>query len=583
MESLFSKALEEFLKDRMTLSSGKNSPKDPEDIFIKTLNGDDLESINLPKYLAPPIGRGLPKRYLQTNPSIHQVKASFCDVFLMRRLRMAKAIFFLYQQKKSPKRSKIAIFTWIIADGVGDYYAQQEAANVLLDKFPDLYLISMLHKDAKVPALHRKCPHYLLRYTGKLNHPIIYEAFSDELLAKLSQTDLILEFPTAFPDMVQLLEILRKNNPSLRHQRIGEHSLIESLDFTPSTGAYCMGLHALELGIFSKKNSFGKHSILGLQYQPLFKLLITGRTQEAMESYLHSHTFNVSYTKTFRGTYLYLHMLCKGLMDHPKDIDLCFFNLDLMLRVLRERFQKEESYPLWEQCKIGKVFIYIQTHVIPIVVSSAPKTLRMIHCPALAQDDLHRLFCFTEHLIGCTGDQTLCEAICSGTPFFYDPPPFKKAILKDLLFLAKSRIPQYPFLEHLFTLLLKNPHVMLEAADGEWISEDYMQSENDRLSLDEDSDEKIGDALASLLSDPSFKKGFLQLRDIIHREHSFDPMLEGIINRILFHKHFPALMHWEQGALSEIGKGELSAINFLILLREKLVNLSNLDFVNSIN
>jgi hypothetical protein len=569
------KAWEEFLEVRHSSPSEKNSLKDLEDIFIKALSSDHLESIGLPKYLAPPIGRGLPKRYLQTNPSICRVKDSFSDAALLRRLRIAKAIFFLYQQQKLPKKSKIAIFSWIIADGAGDYYAQQEAAHVLLDSFPDLYLITMLHKDAKTSVLHPKCPHYLLRYSGDLNHPIIYETFTSELLAKISQTDLILEFPTAFPLMGQLLETLRKNHSALKHLRIGEHSLIESLDFAPSTGAYCMGLHALELGVFNKKKSFSTHSILGLQYLPLFELLFTRRTQEAIKSYLLKHTFNVSYTKTFRGTSLYLHMLCKGLMDHPKDIDLCFFNLDLMLGVIRGRFQKEERYPLWEQCKIGKVLIYTQSHVIPIAVSNAPKTLRLIHCPPLAQDDLHRLFCFTEHLIGCTGDQTLCEAICSGMPFFYDPPPFKRAILKDLLFLAKSRMPQHPFLEQLFRLLLKNPHVMFEEADGEWVSEDYVQSENDRLSLNEDSDEKIGDALASLLNDPSFKEGFLQLRDLVHREHSFDSMLEGVVNRLLVHQHFPALMQWEQGALSEFAKGDLSAINFLILLREKLENLAD--------
>ncbi len=570
MKSLFSKAWMEFLEAR-TSTSGKSSPAVLEDIFCHALDPTDLESLGLPQYLAPPLGRGLPKRYLQTDPSICEVKNSFSDAALLRKLRIAKAIFFLYQQHKFPKRSQVAIFTWIIADGAGDYYAEQEAAHVLLGPFPDLYLISMLHKDAKVPPLHRKCPHHLLRYNGKLNHPIIYEAFSSELLAKLSHTDLILEFPTAFPWMAQLLETLRKNHPTLIHQRIGEHSLIDSLDFAPSTGAYCMGLHALELGIFSKKNSFCKDAILGLQYQPLFQLLFAARTQEAVENYLLTHSFNVSYTKTFRGTYLYLYMLCKGLIDNPQDIDICFFNLDLMLRVLRERIQKEERYPLWEQCKIGKVLIYTQTHVVPITISSAPKTLRMIHCPELAQEDVHRLFCFTEHLIGCTGDQTLCEAICSGVPFFYDPPPFKRAILKDLLFIAQSRMPQYPFLEKLFTLLLKNPHVMLEESDGEWVSEDYIQSENDRLSLDEGSDENIGDALSSLLTDPRFKEGFLQLREIIQHEHSFDPMLEGIINRLLFHKHFPALMHWEQAALSECAQGNLSPLNFLALLKEKLL------------
>jgi hypothetical protein len=268
----------------------------------------------------------------------------------------------------------------------------------------------------------------------------------------------------------------------------------------------------------------------------------------------------VAHTKTFRGTYLYLHMLCKGLSEEQKDIDLCFFKLELMLKVLK--------VPLLKEWRIGKVLIYSQNQVTPIAISNAPKILRLIHCPDLTQHDLHILFSFTERLIGCKGDQTLCEAICSGVPFFYDSFHFKRGILKDLFFLAESRLPQYP-LKHLFKLLLKHPHVSDEKADGEWVSEDYIQSENDRLSLEEDCDEKIGDSLASLLKNPKFKEGFLSLRDIIRCEYALEPLLKGMAGRHLFHQQFPSLMQWEQEALSQFMDGNCSAVDFLKNLRNK--------------
>jgi hypothetical protein len=555
MEPPFSEALAEFLKVQPPDLSKNVSPETLENLYTQALTGEDLETLDLPRHLAPALGRGLPKRYSQMNHTKCHVKESFTPIPLLRLLRIEKPIFFLYGQQKFPHKAKIGILTWVIADGIGDYFTQQEAANELLETFPDLYLISIVHKDSPALPLHPKCPHYLLHYSGKLNHPIIHEAFSEELLTKLSQTDLILELSTPFPYMIGLVSSLKKHNPTLKHQRIGEHSLIESLDFEPSTGARCMGLHALEMGIFSKKATFVRSPILQLQHRPLLQLLFSSNT---VEDYLRSHSFNLAYTRTFRGTYLYLHILCKGLSEEEKNIDLCFFKLELMLKVVNDRL----TIPVLKEWKIGKVLIYLKNQVIPITISNTPKTLRLIHCPELTQHDVHILFSFTEHLIGCKGDQTLCEAICSGVPFFYDPPHFKKGILKDLLFLAESRLPQCP-LKTFFKLLLKNPHVSHEKSDGEWVSEDYIQSENDRLSLEEDCDEKIGDSLAPLIKNPQFKEGFPQLREIIQREYSFEPLLKGMINRHLFHQRFPSLMRQEQKGLSQFVNGNTSAVDFL--------------------
>jgi hypothetical protein len=559
MDSHFSKELAEFLKKHSSSSSEKVRPEELEELFIQALNHEDLKTLGLPHYLAPEIGRGLPKFYSQVNPAICRVKENFSDAALLRRLRIEKAIFFLYGQQEFSRRAKIALFTWVIADGIGDYFAQMEAAHVLCEKFPGLYLISLLHKDCPALPSHPKCLHYSLRYSGKLNCPIIHEAFSVEILTHLSQSDLLLEIPTAFPFMGSLLEEVKKNNPTLKYERIGEHSLIESRDFQPLTGAHCMGLHPLEMGIFSKRNSFRKDSdILQLQYPPLLQLLLPSRTPKGVEDYLQSHTFNVAYTKTFRGTSLYLHTLFKGLAENPKDIDICFFNLELMLKVFNERFKRGEEW------KIGKVLIYVKNHVTPILISNGHKTLRMIHCPPLAQQDMHTLFCNTEHLIGCTGDQTLCEAIRSGVPFFYDPPHFKRAILKDLSVLAATRVSYYPAMSHFFQILLKNPHISREKRGGEWVSEDHIQRE-------EDGDEKIGDALASLFNGPGFKESFVDLAEILQREYSFEPLLEGIVNRALFHRNFPSLMQWEQEALDEFSKKKSTAVDFLKLLKEKIL------------
>ena len=111
--------------------------------------------------------------------------------------------------------------------------------------------------------------------------------------------------------------------PTLKHQRIGEHSLIESLDFEPSTGARCMGLHALEMGIFSKK-TFVRRFILAATPPPTPTSLLFEHSKG--RKLFTSHSFNLAYTRTFRGTYLYLHILCKGLSKRKKISTFVFLN-----------------------------------------------------------------------------------------------------------------------------------------------------------------------------------------------------------------------------------------------------------------
>ncbi len=431
-----------------------------------------------------------------------------------RRLEIEKAIYLLYKEQQILEPASIAIFTWVILDGKGDYFAQQEAANLLCEKFPGTYLITLVHKERPIHTRHPQCPQHFLQYSGKLKGPIIHEAFSDQLLTQLAQTNLILEFPTAFPYMSALLDILKKQNPALKYQRIGEHSVINAADFEPSTGARCMGLHPWEMGIFSKKTSLTESSILQLQDKKLLALLNADKK---------SHTFNIAYTKTDWGSYLYFYTLLKGLSRNHKQIDICFFRLDLLFEVL-ELFKRKEGLPLWKEWGIGEVVIYTEKNLVPIPIANSGKMLRLIHCENLAQADMHILFRFADDLIGCTGDQTLCEAIGSGAPFFYDSLLFKRPILHDLMQLAKSRLSEFPILEHYFRLLYEIPNTLRK---------------------------EIGDELVDLFNDPQFKKGFPRLRKLIQQEFAFEPILEGIVKRALFHQRFPSLEDVEEDLLKK--------------------------------
>lgn len=566
IDCFFQEAIETFV--HASIGSFELSLEELEEEFANTLSQEDLSILELPPYLIPRLPRGLPSQYSIYNPTRYRAKQRFSDPIVLKKRALEKSLFALYRHQAPLIPGSIILFTWVVADGWGDYFAQLQTAEHLRKTFPTclLNLITLIHKDKSLPY-PQKTDH-LLRYTGQLNQSIIYEAFSSELHTLVHTADLLIEIPTACDSH----EIFHSPS-SFFHLRIGEHSLMESLPFNPTTKAYCMGLHGLEMGIFTPAVPVDLiQKIRQFQYLPLLYLLFQTDTPQEKEilDYLKVHTFNAAYTKTFRGTYLYLHTLLLSQKEHSKRIDICFFHLELFLNVIKNRFETQEGLALLREWGIEKIEIYIGKEMTSIVTEGGSKVVRLIHCPSLIHEDFLTLLCFTQHLIGCTGDQSLCEAIGTKTPFFYDPPLFKRAMLKDLFAISATRLFSYPSLSRFFQLLLKSPFVSLEEPEGEWVSEDYLAAERDLLSLEEDTDLAIGNALAQTMNDPLFTKGFKALAELIQHEYAFSPLLEGMVKRALLHSRYPTFAQWEQEQIEKVGRKQLSAVTFLKELQKRL-------------
>lgn len=513
-----------------------------------------------------PILRGLPRQYLQTDPSISIIKKAFRNESLLIRHWLDRPLLTLYSQVDSSNCGtiQIALLTWVIADGWGDLFCQIETAKVLHSHFPNLKLtlFTLVHENKNPPSYDHPFEQHWLRFSGNLNGPITTQPFSPSQLKTLSQADLILEIPTPFPHLEKLLDQLKKT-PAIA--RIGEHSMIDTIHYQPETMAWSMGLHFLEKGIFIKKVPPTPEKLL-LKDQHLKQLLL-GKAQ-SWEQYQQKSRFQITYTKNCRGLFLYLTALLSSLDKDRKDIDICFFQMELLAYVLEHKFKDPHSqkYPHLKDWNIKEVHLYFEKFRSIIPIAKSGKKLRLIHCRSLDHDDQLVLTSLSDRLIGATGDQSVLEAISTGKPFFFDPPPFKRPFLRDLLCIAEKKLQEFPCLAQFFKLCLKNPNLPLEDNQEGWVSEDYLEIMAERISLEDNTDVNIGIALGHLLKEPKMPRAFESLRQYLTHFYSIDPILTGLVHRILLIRHNPSLLQQEEAQVQKLLNGQQTLDQMLLKL-----------------
>lgn len=547
-----------FFEELDAFIASRDLSRDPlksDPVLLENKLSDWIARSRFPSSFFQPILRGLPRHFQQTDPSLSKIKRAFRNENLLIRQWLDRPLLTLYSKLPFSK-GKIVLLTWIISDGWGDLFAQLEAAKVLSAYFPhlDLTLLTLVHKDRTPPACEHPFEQHWIPYSGKLNGPIVHEAFSSIQLKKISESDLIIELPTPFPHVRELLGQLKKIPD---YVRIGEHSMIDTVHYHPETSARSMGLHFLEKGIFIKKISKApSKNGLHLKDQNLQKLLF-GSFKD-LENYQTKNRFQIAYTKSFRGLYLYLTALLSSLDEDEKDIDICFFQMDLLAQVLEKKFKEpfSQDYPLLKAWNIGELHIYYQQFHSIVPISGRGKRLRLIHCSSLCHDDHLFLTSLTDRLIGATGDQSILEAISTGKPFFYDPPHFKRPFLRDLFLIAEKKLGTFPCLAKFFKLCLKNPSLPLEENHQGWVSEEYVDTSEARVSLEENSDVGIGKALGRLLKDPALPHAFEALRYYLAEAYSIDPILTGLVCRTLLIKQNPSLVGQEEAEIQRFLDGK---------------------------
>jgi hypothetical protein len=449
------------------------------------MGGVGMERDMLPKAL-----RRLPRLYRWDDRSISKVKCHFDD---------PKVILKRYEEKLALKEGtkrhlvrggRVVLFTWVMEDGWGDYYTQLDVANILQGAFPEieLTLISLIHKNRSLPKEEHSLKSYIFRYTGSTRHEIIYEEFPEEVYALIKSASLFLQLPTFFPHTRALLEKIN----ILRHELIGEYGFIDSSWFHPKTSAHCMGLHFLEKGI----------------------LMRTIPKRAAIPR------FNLDYTKTRRGNYVFLHILLKALENDPGDVTIATPSLLLYIENLENGLRD-----ILKKFNIKELILHFEEFICPIEIGSSGKKLVVQHMKHLPHREFLEKLAATDQLIGCTGDGSISEAISAGIPFFYDPPPHKRNFLKDLIALAEDHLKEYPETVAFLKLSLKNEHLILEDVIDGWVSEEFLLIEQEKTSSEDLRDEVLAEKMGELLQSPKTQKGFQQLSAIIRKEYAINETL----------------------------------------------------------
>lgn len=453
--------------------------------------------IPLHQHGLPKVLRGLPRLYKWRQTDVSKIKENFDDFAIIKQRYLEKAELARYDGSQMPGDACVVLFTWVMEDGWGDYYTQLDAARILQKRFPDieLTLITLIHKNRALPQEPHPFTEHIFRYSGNARCHVVTEAFPEMIHQLCRVADLIVQLPTSFPHTASLLD---QWDARSRHELIGEQGFIDSAWFHPRSGAHCMGLHFLEKGLFVRE----------MPERPVVR------------------GFNLDYTKTARGNYLFFHILLKALEHDPHPITIATPSLKLFIENLDTRIR-----PLLQRFAVSELVIFFKDAICPVPIQREGKKLFVRHIEHQKHEDFLALVSETDLLVGCTGDGSIAEALSAGKPFFYDPPIHKRNFLKDMIALAEDRLHEYPETVDYLKLSLKNAHLILEDVHEGWVSEEFLLVEAEKTSPEDTRDETIAEAMGSLLQKNTTREGLTYLSKIIQSEYALNPVLCQIVER----------------------------------------------------
>ncbi len=527
--------------------------QDLEGQLLRCITDLEIEELGFANEDFPNIYRKLPRLFYKHDPTFSKVKGNFNSLEMLKQCYIDKALQKAYSHANINTNVKFVIFTWVMDDGWGDLYAQLETARIVKKSHPLLHidLVSLVHKDRKKPLSISEFQINWLHYSADF----LWDEPSIEVLEILSQASAIIQIPTSFPTSTALPEWFA-DALSDKCELIGEYGLIDRAWYHPKK-ARAMGLHFLEKGIFIK--DMPPSDFRRLENKTILRILFgkDSPSDEEIADYKSTHRFNLNYTKSTRGYYLYLYTLLQSLIEDEKTIDICFTDMNILIDV----FEKDSFFP---QFNIKNVLIYHRESIAEMTIFNAGKTLRLIHIEDLCHDDFLVLVSSTDDLVGCTGDGSISEAISADKVFFYDPPYHKRSFLKDLIALADRCIPDHPHCIEFLQLCLTPPDRSLEDVYGDWTTEDYIQPES-MLNLCE-----LGAKLGQLLKHPEFHVGIKKLNETIREKYSFNVFLSHFVRRIAVHHLNPEIAEKEETILNDFYKGEKSCKDAFEEIRELL-------------
>jgi hypothetical protein len=473
---------------------------DPLSRIREFCGAEEFRSLGLPGYL-------IPKGHSHVPCVDGEVKENFRDYESVAKCWMEGALLFRYRDVMLPEGASVALFTWVMPGGLGDWTAQHVTASLLRKAMPDLRieLFTLVDISEKRILSHPDFACHMLTYNNRGA-----ATFPPHLLKKLANFSLILQLPTFYPHFNALLGEVKKHSfskmPECAH--VGEYGFIDSEWAHPASGNLCMGLNPLEKGL----------------------LLHTELTSIDI---LPSSPFYFAYLVTIRGAATYIHALLNHLSLKNLDITLILCNPLPFLKVL--------SQENWSCYNLKEIIVIDKTHKTIIPVSESGKKL-IIECKEnLSSREVQRLFLSSENFVGCRGDRSFSEVVSLERFFFYDPLPHSLPFLHDLYELAKYYFLAYPSLHS------------------------YL-----KLFLDQTTPPKIlGMQISELLFDPSLVIGMQRLISFLKTDCLFNPTLINMVKAKITHHFYPEIQIEEETHFKEFLSGAHSLEELLYRERFK--------------
>lgn len=490
-----------------------------------------LWEVFTPRPYALKIYRGLPRVYRRDNPAQNRVKQNFADLGALKRCAAEKFVGQIYD--KVQVTGEVVLFTWMIADGWGDFIAGGEALKILRARFPHVTFrwVCLSNTRFSLPKSEALC----FSYDGA-EPPML----SQEVLQCLSGADLILSIPTYYPHMEQVMQRLRERGSSPALACVGQYGYIESSWFHPRSGNTSMGLHFLEKGILIRGHENG--SFGSLQSEKLLHTLFGNRSPHPgeIEQYLDATRLYLAYLVSPVGGAIYLHAVlhAEAMSDAP--IDICTPDLGWFIKYVEKR-GKEGKPPLEGWFRVKELEVHFEGKVHKMNVGPKGKRVRILCVGHLSDADFRLLVRLSNEFVAVRGDQSFSEVVAAGKAFFYDGAPHARFFVKDLVALAENRLREHRNAQILFRKMGKAFLHNLPLETGEWVEETAFQSK--------ESWESIARAIGQAMQDPDTLVGFKKLSRILTEEHSFNSHLCHLVARTLYVRAHPSIKESEERVL----------------------------------
>lgn len=513
--------------------------------------------------------RGLPRIYKKQDPTFFKIKPEFSNLKILKYLIAENLVCQEYENKSIDKKSKIALITQVLPDGFGDLIAHNNSLEILREKFPGVEITSIL-------CIPENCSSKYSEYIENSN--VIYyrnncfiNDFSKELLTKLKKTSVVITIATKL-DCIENLKQIIHEKPQANTQVLcfGEYGFIESKDFGPNSGAYSMGLHFLEKGIFipSVAKNFNFSSIQNAEIR--FQLFGTfSPSSFDTQTYKQNTSLYFGYLSNSIAGCIFLKTIMEKEKKSLKNIDLISPDISWLISLLRS--EKDLKQRLFCDVKeFAEMQILFNGKIHSQNLGKGKKILRII-CPGVLNfSDFQALMFLSDPFVAVRGNLSISYAIAMNKIYFYDAPKHCKYFLQDLICLANNISSKGNILSKYFHSMARSSHLENEESDQQWVTDSYFQQIPYW--------ETIAKDLSLYLQNPVLNQEFNVLNNRIKKEFNFSKNLYLFVKRAIFHSNSKTLQDFDHKQLHNFAQGHQTIQITLNNIQNYLSNFEKFEY-----